>query len=210
MDRRRMTSLIMLFGVFALCFLVLPKKSEAQTAQGEDNFSVATQQSSCPVAALNNVPAIALAEVGKSFSNDMTPYNDYKGVPWCSYFASWVLRQAGYSLQPIDNARQLLEWFASEHKNKPDHYYVFHNPTNWKSDGYEYNNLLPGDIVVWKSQDDRHGHAGIIVYVDPCARIVKTVEGNVAGNSVKEYEYNYNTILNRDSMRYNLYGFGRP
>jgi hypothetical protein len=187
----------------------LPKRSEAQTAQENDSLIIPTQRNSCPIAPLNKIPATAITESGNSFNDDMTPYNNRNGAAWCSYFVTWVLRQSGYSVPPTENARELLEWFASEHKNKPHHFYVFTNPT-YQSGGITYNNLLPGDIVVWETPDDHHGHAGVIVAVDPCAEIIKTVEGNVAGNTVKIYTYNYRTIKNRDSERFELYGFGRP
>jgi hypothetical protein len=146
-----------------------------------------------------------MGEVGKKFANDKTPYNNYQNAQWCASFAIWVYNKANRPVPKyLSNSRELLEWFSAQHKKYPNKIYTFTDPSQ----------LYPGDIVVWKRVGSSYkGHTGIVVSVDPCANSgkgnVSVVEGNVAGNSVKRYDYTMRTIKNHNSVNYALYGFGR-
>ncbi len=207
--------------LFAICITVLFCVSLANLTQAKsnsDNNSGTAQdppsikvpsksQASCEKADWKKVPIarIAMAEVGNRFTNDKTPYNNYQNAKWCASFAIWVYNKSGRKIpKDLTNSRELLEWFSSQHNKYPNKIYTFTDPSL----------LYPGDIVVWKIRGSSYmGHTGVVVSVDPCANggkgRVSVVEGNVAGNSVKRYDYTMRTIKNRDNAKFSLYGFGR-
>lgn len=182
--------------------------NNTDVAQDPPNIEVPLKrQTSCEKADWKKVSIarIAMSKVGISYNDDKTPYNNYNGKQWCASFAIWVYNKSGRKIPNyLTNSRELLEWFSAQHKKYPNKIYTFTDPSK----------LYPGDIVVWKKVGSSYrGHTGIVVSVDPCANNgkgrVSVVEGNVAVNSVKRYDYTMRTIKNRDSVNFKLYGFGR-
>lgn len=139
-----------------------------------------------------------------AFYNNRTPYNNYNGEAWCASFASWVYKKAGYGVKAEDNSRNLLEQFASNatQKGKTG---VFTDPAY----------AAPGDLVVWKRNNDKHGHTAIVLENDCVSRIIKTVEGNAERRQIRIISYTYQGIITRyknpagTQGGFKLYGFGR-
>lgn len=107
-------------------------------------------------------------------------------VPWCAYFATWVLRQAGFNKVPqIGSSQELYNWFVKNEVGIP------------AATARTTSSPQSGDIVVW-NVGEASGHTGIIISVN--GQNFTTIEGNV-NNRVGQRDH---TLAEQD-----LTGFGR-
>lgn len=141
----------------------------------------------------NKIAVEANSHVGEDWASsgeNRTPYNkSAPGSYWCAYFATSVLRAAGYDIPKIGNSKATLKWFASHGHS------TFTDPAQ----------AAPGDIVVW-TKEGNSGHIGIVVANNTADKKLSIVEGNVEGDKVKRYVRTYENVK---SHMNGLVGFGR-
>lgn len=130
--------------------------------------------------------ATAVKELGnrEKSKNDSSRIREYRSAtagalntpgPWCSYFTSWVLKQAGVPIGPggkgfgaVDDAKN---WAKSNGK-------LFDSPAKPK----------PGDLALLRPEGGgNYAHIGMVEKVDADGT-VHTIEGN-ADDSVKRKSY---------------------
>jgi hypothetical protein len=137
----------------------------------------------------NEIARIAVGEVGKRYTDDKTPYNNYNGNQWCTYFVTWVMKKAGLNIPSIGGSKATLRWFKSNGHS------VFKDPAQAGA----------GDIVVWDRGGEK-GHIGLVVANDISGQKLGVIEGNTSRNEVKYYTYTYQQVKNKQK---GLVGFGR-
>lgn len=192
-------STAMASGEFCPVNLPLPGPSygEDTTDQVKTYYASSGESSSETVAEsdanANKIAAEAIKHVGEDWSyrgrKDETSYNNYNGHQWCAYFATSMLRAAGYDIPKMSGSKAVLRWFSSHGHS------TFTDPAQ----------AAAGDIIVW-SRGGESGHIGIVVANDTEARRLSTVEGNVEGDKVKRYTRSYDNVK---SHMNGLVGFGR-
>jgi hypothetical protein len=137
----------------------------------------------------NEVAKIAMGEVGKKYTDDKTPYNNYNGSQWCAHFVTWAMKKAGLNIPSIGGSKATLQWFKSNGHS------VFKAPAQAGA----------GDIVVWDRGGEK-GHIGLVVTNDASGQKLGIIEGNTSRNEVKYYTYTYQQVENKHK---GLVGFGR-
>lgn len=137
----------------------------------------------------NKAAQIAMGEVGKKYTDDKTPYNNYNGTQWCAFFVTWAMKQAGLNIPTMGGSKEVLRWFKSSGHS------VFTNPAQAGA----------GDVVVWDRGGDK-GHIGLVVTNDTGGQKLGIVEGNTSNNEVKYYVYTYEQVKTKQK---GLVGFGR-
>lgn len=157
--------------------------------------------SSCGYDAESVIEA-ALKQVGKT--GKQLGYN----VPWCAYYVSDLLIDAGVKISRSANPRDLT---ISATNKELGAFYCFRdkNLTSLKNNGISKTGLKHvvsttrdkvtpqrGDIVIflWSSDDDgttNWSHVGIVTGYNSKTGVISTVEGNTSGGKVAERSRNY-------------------
>lgn len=157
---------------------------------GTDGFSIGETTNLPALSGISNeVAKIAMGEVGKRYTDDKTPYNNYNGNQWCAYFVTWAMKKAGLNIPSIGGSKATLQWFKSNGHS------VFKDPAQAGA----------GDIVVWDRGGSK-GHIGLVVANDTSGQKLGIIEGNTSRNEVKYYTYTYQQVKNKQK---GLVGFGR-
>lgn len=123
---------------------------------------------------------VGRSDCGSTIAGYFVPHSC--GQPWCAYFATWVLNEAGADIQQMASA-----------KNVEDYYRKYHR---WS------NTPQPGDIFTVTRSGGSGRHIGIVVGVNGDGTFA-SVEGNAGSPGQVKYYKNYRHINE-------AVGFGRP
>ncbi len=111
-------------------------------------------------------------------------FNDYNGNPWCGDFAAYTWTN---HMMPT----------ASNFPRLPANYEYSQNWTHvsgYRAFPGSKTTPTPGDVLVWHDNDGSvHGHVGVVVSVNYDTKAATTVEGNVAGDEVKRFTYDWSS-----------------
>ena len=124
---------------------------------------------------------VGRSDCGSTIARYFVPHSC--GQPWCAYFATWVLMQAGADIPQMGGALNVENYYKNHFK-----------PSRWMQ------TPQPGDVFTVRSSSGSGRHIGIVVGVNGDGTF-DSVEGN-AGKAVRYYKH-----WRRISE---AVGFGRP
>ncbi|MDR6117394.1 hypothetical protein QE370_000578 [Aeromicrobium sp. SORGH_AS981] len=131
-----------------------------------------TKRNSTPVENRN------LFEYGGSNTNKNL-FNNYNGDEWCGYFAAWAWTNR---LVPSKDDFPAIPRSYPASQSWADQTGSRFKPFSASSTARP----LPGDVLVWKNNNEGGGHVGVVVQVN--GNKIYTVEGNVGGDEIG-YKY---------------------